>query len=128
MTSQTRSIIAASAFAIVTGKKAAGLYDHAEARDVRIAAECREGRLQGVDGERSVMFGGALPEVLVGDRDVLSITSDDAGVRVYDRTAAAYYTVQVNGGVVQVFDHAASAWFTYDVQDPQAPSNYHRAG
>jgi hypothetical protein len=45
-------MIAASAYAFVTGKKVAGVYDHLEKRDLRIAAEAKGDQLQGFDGDR----------------------------------------------------------------------------
>ena len=53
MQPHTRAIIAASAHALVTGKKVAGLYDHAARRHLRVAAEARGEHLQGYDGGAS---------------------------------------------------------------------------
>lgn len=127
MRSHTRSLIAASAFAAVTGRKVAGLYDHAEARDRRIAAECREGRLQGMDGDRGAKFGGTLPEIFdAADKAFITLEVDGEVARGYDRGSATFYTAQVRAGLVQVHDHGAGAWFAYDVQDADAASSYHR--
>jgi hypothetical protein len=120
-------MIAAAAFAYVTGRKVAGLYDHAAGRDVPIAAEAHGHQLQGFDGDRGVRFGGALPELHdAGDRAFVSFEIDGEQIRGYDRRTASHYTGQVRDGLVQIFDHAEQAWFSYDVQDAQADQAYHR--
>ncbi len=86
MQSRTRAIVAASAYAVVTGHKVAGLYDHAGDQHLRIAAECRGNRVQAYDGERSANFGGTLPD--------LYDQGDDAFVsKSMERPAAAATTV-----------------------------------
>ncbi|WP_232492314.1 hypothetical protein [Novosphingobium kaempferiae] len=128
MHTHTRALIAAAAFAIVTRKKVAGLYDHAAQRDLQIAAEFRDGQLQGLDGDRGAKFGGTLPEIRdLADGTSLSIEADGTGVKGYDRGSSTFFAARVEGGLVQVYDYAEAAWFTYDVQDPDAASDYHRA-
>lgn len=127
MAPHTRSLIAAAAFAYRTGKKVAGLYDHSAKQDRQIAAEVRGKQLQGVDGDRGVMFGGTLPEIYdAGDKAFVSLEIEGTSVKGYDRSTSTFYTAEVTGGVVQVYDHGESAWFAYDIQDPDSPSSYHR--
>lgn len=117
MHAHTRALIAASAYAFVAGKKVAGLYDHAAGRHLRIAAECRDQRLQGVDGDRSALFGGLLPDLYdAGDEAFLSMAITGSTARGYDRGSAGFYEAEVGDGLVQVYDHAQSAWFAFDVQ------------
>ncbi|MFT4055973.1 MAG: hypothetical protein QM681_15830 [Novosphingobium sp.] len=128
MQAHTRSTIAAAAFAILTGRKVAGIYDHSISVDLQIAAEFHDGRLQGFDGTRGVKFGGTLPEVYdAGDKTFVSIEIDGAQVKGYDRASSTFFAARVEDGLVQVYDYGQGAWFAYDVQDPQAPSAYHRA-
>lgn len=128
MKPHTRALIAASAFAFVTDRKVAGLYDHAAGKDLQIAAERRGDRLQGFDGDRGAQFGGTLPEIQDGgDRSFISFEIDGANVQGYDRGSATAYTAHVTGGLVQVYDHSQSVWFAYDVQDPGAAQSYSRA-
>jgi hypothetical protein len=113
----TRAIVAASAYAITTGRKVAGLYDHAADRHLRIAAECRGDRLQARDGERSVDFGGTLPDLYdQGDKAFVSLERNGTGVRGYDRASSTFYEVSVTGDVVQLFDHGTNGWFAFTVQ------------
>jgi hypothetical protein len=127
MAPHTRSMIAAAAFAYRTGRKVAGLYDHAAARDRRIAAEFRGDRLQGFDGDRGVRFGGTLPEIFdAGEKAFVSFAVEADAIKGYDRSTSTFYTAKVSEGVVQVYDHGESAWFAYDVQDADAPRSYHR--
>jgi hypothetical protein len=117
----TRAIVAASAYAVMTGDKVAGIYDHAADRHLRIAAECREGRLQAYDGERSAKFGGTLPDLYdQGDETFVSLEYDGAVGRGYDRGSANFYEVRVTGQSVQLYDHGESAWFAFDVQTVDA--------
>jgi hypothetical protein len=112
-----RAVIAASAYALITGKKVAGLYDHAAERHLRIAAEARGTRVQGFDGEREARFGGTLPELCdAGDGTSLHMTVADAAAEGYDRGASAHFSAKVTGRLVQLYDHAGSAWFSFDVQ------------
>lgn len=128
MAPHTRSMIAAVAFAHRTGKKVAGLYDHACAQDRRIAAEFRADQLQGFDGDRNVRFGGALPEVFdAGDKAFVSFEVGSDTIRGYDRSTSTFFTATVGEGVVQVYDHGEGAWFAYDIQDADAPRSYHRS-
>jgi hypothetical protein len=121
-------MIAATAFAFRTGKKVAGLYDHAAAQDRRIAAEFRANQLQGFDGDRNVRFGGTLPEIFdAGEKAFVSFEVEDDAIKGYDRGSSTFYTAKVSGGVVQVYDHGESAWFAYDIQDADASHSYHRS-
>ena len=126
MEPHTRAMIAA-AFAAVTGKKVAGLYDHSARRDLQIAAECRGDQLQGFDGERGVKFCGTLPELYdAGDKAFVSFAVDGTKVQGYDRGSSVFYTAQVTDAVVQVFDHSQNTWFAYDIQNAQSANSYYR--
>jgi hypothetical protein len=128
MAPHTRSMIAAVAFACRTGKKAAGLYDHASAQDRRIAAEVRANQVQGFDGDRGVRFGGTLPEIFdAGEKAFVSFEIEEDAIKGYDRSTSTFFTAEVSGGVVQVYDHGESTWFAYDIQDADAPRSYHRS-
>lgn len=129
MNPHTRAMVAATAFAHVTGKKVAGIYDHATGRDLQIAAEFRANELRGFDGDRQVKFGGRLPEIYdAGDKAFVSFEADGATAKGYDRATSSFYTVNVIDGVVQVYDHGESTWFAYDVQNADATGSYHRVG
>lgn len=127
MQNHTRAMIAATAFAFVTGKKVAGVYDHSAAKDLQIAAEARDRQLQGFDGERSIKFGGVLPEIRdAGDKATVTFEIDGRKVTGYDRASSSFYEAQVADGLVQVFDHGQGAWFAYDIQDAEAVQSYYR--
>lgn len=112
-----RAIIAASAFALIGGKKVAGLYDHKAGRHLRVAAEARGGHVQGYDGDRDARFGGTLPEIRDTDGGVsLHIEAGDGTIRGYDRSSSGHFSVVVSERVVQLYDHSESAWFAFDVQ------------
>ena len=120
-------MVAATAFAFITGKKVAGLYDHSAGQDLRIAAEIRGDQLQGFDGDRGVKFGGSLPELYdAGDKAFVSFEIDGTKVQGYDRSSSSFYAAHVADGLVQVFDHSQSAWFAYDIQDAESANSYHR--
>jgi len=127
MHAHTRAIVAAATFAVITGKKVAGMYDHTAGQSLKIAAECRGDKLQGFDGERGVKFGGTLPEIYdAGDKSHVSIQSDGETVKGHDRHSSSDYAAHVTDGLVQLYDYAAKAWFAYDIQDPNAAKSYHR--
>jgi hypothetical protein len=110
-------MVAASAHAVIIGKKVAGIYDHAAGQHLQIAAECRGNRLQGIDGERSAKFGGTLPELYDGgDKVFISLEADGTTARGYDRGSAGFYVAEVTDRGVQVFDHSQGDWFAFDVQ------------
>jgi hypothetical protein len=82
-----------------------------------IAAECRENRLQGVDGDRSAKFGGTLPEIYDdGDKVFVSLTVEGSTARGYDRGSAGFYVAKVSERLVQLYDYSQSTWFAFDVQ------------
>lgn len=117
MQPHTRAMIAASAHAVITGRKVAGIYDHAAGEHLRIAAECRANRLQGIDGDRSARFGGTLPELYdENDKVFITLTVDGSSARGYDRGSSGFYDATVSEGVVQLYDHSESTWFSFDVQ------------
>lgn len=127
MKAHSRALVAATTFALVTGKNVAGVFDHASGQDHRIAAQARGNQVQGVDGDRSAKFGGTLPEIFDGgDRAYFSfeVTGDQA--KGYDRGSAGFFEARVDKGLVQVFDHAENAWFAFDIQDADAASSYYR--
>jgi hypothetical protein len=116
MHSHTRTVISAAVYAIVTGRKAAGLFDHAANSHVRVAAECRDGRVQGRDGERSVSFGGTLPDLYdQGDQAFITCDIDGTTGRGFDHGSASFYEARVSGASVSLYDHGAAAWFSYTV-------------
>ncbi|WP_395393926.1 hypothetical protein WBP07_02005 [Novosphingobium sp. BL-8A] len=118
MLPHTRAMVAATAYAFITGRKVAGLHDHSTGRDVRIAAESRGDQVQGIDGDRSAKFGGTLPEIYdAGERAHVSFEIDGTKAQGYDRASSGFYTAQVSGQRVQLYDHDESVWFTFSVQD-----------
>lgn len=120
-------MIAAATFAYLTGKKVAGIYDHAAARDLRIAAEFRGDQLQGFDGDRQAKFSGTLPEIHdAGDGAFISFVAEKGSVQGYDRGTSQFYSAHVTDGVVNVYDYGEEAWFAYDIQDADRPDSYHR--
>ena len=117
MQSHTRAIVAAAAYAVITAKKVAGIYDHAADKHWRIAAECRGDRVQAYDGERSAYFGGALPDLYdQGDQAFVSLVIDGATARGYDRGGADFYEIAVTNRQIDFYDHGESVWFTFHVQ------------
>ena len=127
MLPHTRALVAAATFAVVSGRKVAGVYDHAEGRRLEVAAEARGDKLQGHDGERGVAFGGTVPELYdAGDKAFVSFEVDGAQAKGYDRATSSFYTAEVRDGVVQVYDHEHGAWFAYDIQDADADRSFHR--
>jgi hypothetical protein len=127
MKPHVRAMVAAATFAAVTGRKVAGVYDHATGQDRRIAAECRGDRLQGFDGDRSAGFGGTLPEIYCTEEvTFVSLVRSDAGATGHDRGSGTSFEARVADGMVQVYDHGEAAWFSYDMQDAGAAQSYHR--
>ena len=112
-----RAIVAASAYAILSGNKVAGIHDHDADRHRRIAAECRGDWLQAYDGERDAHFGGDLPDLYdQGDKAFVSLEKDGASVRGYDRATETFYTANVTDRLIQLYDHGERAWFAFTVQ------------
>lgn len=118
MNSQIRALAAASAHALVTGRKVAGLYDHAEKRERAIAAECRAPSLRGFDGDRQSAFGGTLPAVHdVGSGSGFSLAHEGGRTWGRDEASGTDFTVELRDGLVQIYDHAAAQWFSYDIRE-----------
>lgn len=118
MLPHTRAMVAAAAYAFIKRKKVAGLHDHSTSRDLDIAAESRGNQLQGFDGDRSVKFGGTLPELFdAGDKTFVSFEIDGESARGYDRGSSAHYVAEVTDKRVQLYDYGESAWITFDVQE-----------
>ena len=127
MDQHTRAMIAAAAFAFITGKKVAGIYDHSADQDRQIAAESRGDQFQGFDGDRAAKFGGTLPELYdAGDDAFVSCEIDGTKAQGYDWRSSSFYEASVSEGLVQVYDHGKGAWFAYDVQDAQEAQSYYR--
>lgn len=117
MQPHTRAMIAASVHAFVTGRKTAGLYDHAAGRHRRIAAETRGEHLQGYDGDRNARFGAILPELRdAGDGAQVHIEVEGTTARGYDRASSGHFTARVSERLVQLYDYHDDVWFAFDVQ------------
>lgn len=117
MQPHTRAMVAASAHALVSGKKVAGLYDHAAGRHLRLAAEARGGHVMGYDGDRDARFGGTLPELTdAGDGAQVHMTVEGSRARGFCRATSTHFSAEVGDRVVQLYDHGADAWFAFDVQ------------
>ena len=117
MQPHTRAMIATATYALVTGKKVAGVYDHTAARHLCIAAEARGGHLQGYDGNRNARFGGILPELReAGDGAQVHIAVDGSTARGCDRTSSRHFTAEVTEALVQFYDHGVGTWFAFQVQ------------
>jgi hypothetical protein len=117
MSPHTCAMIAASAYAYISGQKVAGMHDHASGRDLQIAAESRGTQLQGYDGDRGVKFGGAIPELYdAGDKAYVSMEISGDKARGHDRKSGTSYSALVSNGRAQVYDYAKDTWFTFDVQ------------
>jgi hypothetical protein len=117
MQPHTRAIVAASAHALITGNKVAGLYDHTMGRHLRVAAEARGEHLQGYDGDRDARFGGTLPELRdAGDGASVHMEVEETAARGYDWSSSGHFTAKVAARLVQLYDHAEGEWFSFDVQ------------
>ncbi|ATE65996.1 hypothetical protein [Rhizorhabdus dicambivorans] len=117
MSPQTCAMAVAAAYALISGRKLAGLYDHAAARHLRIAAEARGEHLQGYDGDRDARFGGTLPEIYdAGSKVFVSMEIDGATARGHDRGSSTDYSITVGERQAQLYDHGESQWFSFDVQ------------
>ena len=117
MQPHTRALIAAAAHAVISGRKVAGIYDYTASEHLRIAAQCRDNRVQCADGERSVMFGGTLPELYdEGDKTFVSLAVDGAKAHGYDRASESHYVAEVTDLRIQLYDHKQESWFAYEVQ------------
>lgn len=117
MQPHTRAIVAAAAYAFITGKTVVGVHDHAENRDLRIAAEAHGQRLQAHDGDRQAGFGGTLPELYdAGDQAFVSLAIDGQAATGYDRGSSSHYSLTVTDDIVQLYDHEPRAWFAFSIQ------------
>lgn len=127
MQPHTRALVAAATFAILTGRKAAGVYDHAAGRSRRIAAECRGRVVKAHDGDRGARFGGTLPDLFdEGDRAYVSLVLEGGEVRGHDHRSGGDFSARVTQALVQVYDYAEQAWFHYDIQNPAAARSFYR--
>lgn len=122
-----RALAAAAAHALVTGRKVAGLYDHAAARERAIAAECRAPSLRGHDGDRGCAFGGTLPSLHdAGSGSGFSLAHE--GGRTWGRFGTGGdFTIGLREGLVQLYDHAAAQWFAYDIREENSGLGFVRA-
>jgi hypothetical protein len=112
-----RATIAAGAYAFVTGKKVAGLYDHSAGRHLRIAAEAQAEHLQGYDGDRHARFGGTLPELRdTGAGTSIHMEVQENVVRGYDRSSSGHFSADIGEQMVQLYDYTEGAWFVFHVQ------------
>ena len=117
MSPDTRAMVAAAAYAYISGRKVAGMHDHAAGRDRRIAAEARGEQLQGYDGDRAAGFGGSLPDLFdAGTNSFVALRIEGANAEGYDHQTATAFAVAVSDQRAQVYDHGQRAWFTFDLQ------------
>jgi hypothetical protein len=116
-----RAIVAASAYAVITGRKVAGVYDHGAERHLKIAAEAQGQRVQALDGDRLARFGGTLPELYDEAEGVfISLECDGVTARGYDRGTGSFYAAEVGDRIVQLFDHGQACWFAFSIREVAA--------
>lgn len=117
MAPHTRAMIAATAYAFVSGRKVAGVHDHWSGQDLQIAAEARGSQLQGFDGDRMAQFACTLPELYdAGDKAFVSLEIAGSSARGYDRASESAWAAEVSGQQVQVYDYSQGTWFAFDIQ------------
>lgn len=117
MLPHTRAIVAAAAHAFISGRKVAGVHDHDLGQDLRIAAEVRGDRLQGIDGDRSSKFSGSRTEIYdAADRAFVSLEINGLNAHGFDRGSSSQYSLTVTDQVVQLYDHSANVWFAFSIQ------------
>ena len=117
MAPHTRAMVAAAAYAFVSGRKVAGIHDHWSGQDLEIAAEARGQYLQGYDGDRGAQFAATLPELYdAGDNNFVSLELAGAKARGYDRASDSHFAAEVSGVQVQLYDYSQGGWFAFDVQ------------
>ena len=135
MKPDTRALVAACAFALLTDKKVAGLYDHAAGRRRKIAAERRGNQVQAFDGDRAAAISGALPELFnAGDQSYIAfeLTGDPVRdgvrkkVRGHDRHSNSDFEARAVDDALQLYDYAEGAWFAFDIQNPDAAKSFYR--
>lgn len=113
----TRALIAASACAVITGQKVAGLYDHTAREHLRIAAECRGTRLQGHDEARAATFGGTLPDLYDNaDRAFISLSVNGTRATGHDHGSNSAFVADVTDRMIQLYDYSQNAWFAFEAQ------------
>ena len=123
MQAHHRAIVAASAYAVLAGRKVVGLYDHEAERHLRIAAECRGDQVQALDGDRSARFGGTLPELFdEGDGVFISLERGGDGARGYDRGSRTFYDLRLGDRMVQLYDHEQDKWFAFSIREAEDAS------
>ncbi|WP_241127097.1 hypothetical protein [Novosphingobium terrae] len=109
--------MAASAYAVIFDRKVAGLYDFTAQEHLRVAAESREGRVQGNYEGRPGLFGGTLPELFdATDQAFVSLEVDGYKVKGYDRASGHHYEAEILPRLIQLYDHGAQAWFSFEPQ------------
>ena len=117
MLPQTRAIVAAAAYSLMSGKKVAGVHDHASGKDLLIAAEARGARVQVFDGDRSATFGGTLPELYDGEGQAfVALNLDGTTAQGYDRTSSTHFSLTRTDSIVQLYDHGLEVWFAFTIQ------------
>ncbi|WP_372730845.1 hypothetical protein [Novosphingobium sp.] len=117
MSPHTRAIVAAAAHAFMVGRRVAGVHDHASGQDLRIAAEVRGDRLQGMDGDRSSKFSGSRTEIYdSADNAFVSLDINGLNAHGFDRASSSQYSLTVTDQVVQLYDHSAGVWFAFSIQ------------
>lgn len=117
MLPHTRAIVAAAAHAFMFGRRVAGVHDHDSGEDLRIAAEVRGDRLQGMDGDRSSKFSGSRTEIYdAADNAFVSMEIDGLKAHGFDRGSSSQYSLTVTDQIVQLYDHSTGVWFAYSIQ------------
>lgn len=117
MLPHTRAMVAAAAHTFMFGKRVAGVHDHGSGQDLQIAAEARDDRLQGFDGDRSASFTGTPFEIYdAGDKAFVSLEIDGLKAQGYDRGSLSHYSLSVTDQIVQFYDHEVGSWFAFSIQ------------
>jgi hypothetical protein len=112
----SRSVIAAVAYAVISGKSVSSIYSHSEGSWRTVEARCSNGNISAYDFSRSSHFDGNLPNLYdYADSSHVEMNINGTKANGYHYGSSSFYEVSVNGNSVEFYDYESGGWASYSV-------------
>ncbi len=116
MQEYARAMIAAAAYAAITGEDVASIYSYSTSLYRNLEASFADGQIRGFDYLRNARFEGVPANLFdYRDRAYVGMTIAGGAAEGFHHGAGHHYRAELRGNVIAFYDYGAGSWFNYAV-------------
>lgn len=116
MQEHARMMIAAAAYAAITGKKVSSVYSYKAGSYQNIEAKFDGSKISAYDYARGAHFDGTLGSLYdYGDRAHVEMKINGNKAEGYHYGSSHFYEATVSGSSIEVYDYGDAGWFNYSI-------------